>query len=224
MKAVYLLLILSLFSSLLPPSSYGGSWRDDFSGERLKSCWRRLGPVVKWEVKNGFLHARQESFLPDPKRLSSLEFLELTAFPGPHRQLTIIVTDMKRVGIGLGKSFPDLCPGPDCGFFYLFYPSSIVMTWTPRNPEVRLLATDRVKKIRLKFDSGGFQVKADGKEVEFEDPHFDVIDYVVFSITAQQSPWVEGWADSFEISGPSITEYKVEPKGKLATTWGEMRK
>lgn len=67
-------------------------------------------------------------------------------------QLFINVTNLKVVkspgfGIGLGKSFPEMCPSPGCPFLYLFSVDGIsgvrasgngtswpFMTWTPRCP------------------------------------------------------------------------------------------
>ena len=57
---------------------------------------------------------------------------------------------------------------------------------------------------------------------DFNDPDFNQIDIIGFVLVGfKEGPDVqEAWADSFMISGPSLN---VEPKGKLATTWGKLK-
>ena len=236
MKTFRLFTILLLF---IPLHAGGTIWRDNFEGEKLKSCWKPRGSFFKWEVKDGFLYAKQvvsSNLLLTP--------LQLTAFPGSHRHLSIIVLDIKasltgRVGfgIGLGKTFPEVCPVSNCRLLYIFALHRIqgiwamgggrfapFPTWDPRCPG-KIWRTKVLKEIRVEFDSGRFQMIADGEvRADFKDPHFNEIDYIVFSISGIDPPGgAQGWAGSFEISGPSITGYDVKPEDKLATTWGSIK-
>jgi hypothetical protein len=226
--------LLLLFLLICVPV-YGGTWRDDFNGEELKRCWKSMGGRFKWEVRDGFLHVKQNS---TSNFIGPLRFLRLKAFPGIHKRFTITVTNLKarksHFGVALGRSFPEIIT--TTFFWYLFFTNSIYarradgvtgdapfLTWAPRSPGTRW-DTRELKEVKITFDSGRFQMMADGeKRADFEDPHFDVIELIAFAMWGHKFPGPEGWADSFEISGPSITGYEVKPKGKLATTWGSIK-
>ncbi|MFQ6041239.1 MAG: hypothetical protein ACE5PV_10325, partial [Candidatus Poribacteria bacterium] len=178
-----------------------------------------------------------------PKEAPPLEALQLTAFPGPHKQLTITATSLKTTirsggfGIALGKRFP---PPPEAppgirwsSFWYVFFTHRIrartfegtggsgpFLRWVPTNPGT-IWDTRELKEMKLIFNAGQFQMYAnDELRADFEDDHFDQIELISFVMSGGEQPGAEGWADSFEIYDSARF---VEPKGKLTTTWGRMK-
>ena len=166
------------------------------------------------------------------------ELLQLTALHGPYKNFTLTVKDIgskgTNFGIGLAKIFPDV-PG-EKRFFYIFLTNRIsarrfdghngsipFLIRPPRNPGTRW-ETKELKQMKLTFNAGQFQMFANGElRAEFDDPDFDQINVIGFVLVGfKEVPGVgEAWVDSFMISGPSLG---VEPKGKLATTWGKMKR
>ena len=62
----------------------------------------------------------------------------------------------------------------------------------------------------------------DGKKrADFEDPDFNRVEIVGFEVVGFKGFRGERWVDSFTIISPAMG---VEPKGKLATTWGRMKR
>lgn len=136
-------------------------------------------------------------------------------------------------GIGLAKIFPD-APGEKL-FFDVFLtnriearrfngrdPGSIpFLIRIPKHPGT-IWEMKELKQMELTFNAGRFQLSADGElRADFEDPDFDSIDVIGFVLVGfKDNPGGEAWVDSFTISGPSLD---VEPKGKLATTWGKLK-
>ncbi len=212
-------------------------WRDDFNDESLKG-WTPTSEFFIWEVQDGGLHVKYVA----PKGGNPLEALELTAFPGPHQQFTITATNMKTIrsagfGIALGKRFPPPPEAPPVApwssFWYVFFTHSIYARifegggsgpfnrWVPSHPGT-IWDTRELKEMKLSFNAGRFQMFANGElRADFVDDHFDQIERIGFVMwVSEEAIAPEGWADSFTISGPSLA---VEPRGKLATTWGKLK-
>ncbi len=97
-----------------------------------------------------------------------------------------------------------------------------------RIPKI-LTGTDRegpreLKTMEIKFNKGHFQKFDNGiLDIDFFDPDFDKTVLVGFTFMGGLVEGIRGeaWADSFTISG--ISMLSVEPHGKLATTWAEMK-
>lgn len=222
LTAVIFVALSSLMSSV-----EAGAWRDDFEGEDFRG-WAIRNPHSVWTVQDGFVHVEVRA----RGLVGTADFLEFTAFPGPYERFTVTLIN-PRLSIALGKMFPET--GSQRIFFYIF--SSRRMSafqvnrfggpfvagfrgWLPRNPAT--IWREKVVKLTVGFEEGRFRFFADDAlRADFEDLHFENIEFITILIMAPDG--VKGEADAFEISGPGIGGFAVDPKRKLATTWGRIK-
>ena len=225
--------VVILITLFLPMASVSaGTWRDDFEDDSLDG-WALRNPDSTWTVQNGFVCAQML-----PHHVFSADFLEFTAFPGPYERFTITLTDLSNsLFIGLSKMFIWPVTGRQVFYFYIFstaaidglsinrlggsFTSGFRNQWLPRNPGT--LWEDDVAELQVHFDSAHFQLFADGElRADFEDSHFDQIDFATILIVGEGGD-KEQRVDAFEISGPGIGVQTIQPKEKLATSWGAIR-
>ncbi len=232
-KLTQALTMIALISASLwlVVSAEAGAWWDEFNDEKLEG-WTLEGRESTWTVENGLLRAKIRTQFD-----VRYELFQLTALDGPYENFTITVKDIgskgANFGIGLAKVFPD-APGEKL-FFYVFLtnliqarrfngrdPGSIpFLIRIPRHPGT-IWETTELKQMELTFNAGRFQMFANGElRADFEDLDFDPIDIIGFVLVGFKVSGIgEAWVDSFTISGPSLA---VEPRGKLATTWGKLK-
>jgi hypothetical protein len=225
-------MVVILITIFLPMASVNaGTWRDDFEDDNLDG-WVLRNPGSTWTVHDGSLHA--QVIQRDP----TADFLEFTAFPGPYERFTITLTNLSNsLFIGLSKMFIWPVTGRQVFYFYIFstaaidglsinrlggpFTSGFRDQWLPRNPGT--LWEGDVAELQIHFDSAHFQLFADGElRADFEDSHFDQIDFATILIVGEGGD-KEQRVDAFEISGPGIGGQTIQPKEKLATSWGAIR-
>lgn len=225
-------MVVILITLFLPMASVNaGTWRDDFEDDNLDG-WALRNPESTWTVQNGFVYAQMLLH-----RVFSADFLEFTAFPGPYGRFTVTLTNPSPgMHIGLGKTFPSSIADRQDFYFYCFstgrihglrinrFGGSFVTgfrgDYLPRNPGT--VWADGLVELKVHFDAGRFQYFADESlRADFEDPHFDQIDFITVMIIGEGNQ--RGQVDAFEISGPGIGVQTIQPKEKLATSWGAIR-
>lgn len=215
--------IAIVFSILLSLTSISEAliWRDEFLDDL--DGWVVKGRFSKWETKEGML--KVEIVVKDPCEIV-FEQLQLKEIPGPYDDFTVILKNIRckysNFGIGLSKLF-DV---PGCKeFSYLFLNTRIDGRRCgipfPNRAPYTLWHTYDLKEMRVDFNSGRFRMYVDGeKRADFKDPRFDKIDIIGFAIVGFKGFKGEGWVDSFALFSPAIS---VEPRGKLAITWGRVK-
>jgi len=224
-------------------TGHGGTWRDNFDGEKLKGWTRPAADAGNpwkafWKPKDGRLDVtfdipRGIQIPPGLEPKFVADFLQLTAFPIRGNRFSVTSTfRVREIRIGqFGLALGKLSPRGKWGYgaFYVFTTLTVVRsTRLDKTGEMRLFKllnpqTHFVKEqIKVVFNNGHFEVYHDGILVtEFEDADFKKIEMVGF--WAQGFDPFHGVADDFEISGPDIP-LAVHSQGKLATTWGGLKR
>ena len=236
-----------------PPGSMAGTWTDNFNDGNLNGWTRPSDGVKDkhwdaiWQSKDEVLDVIiQPNGRPMPKDWKheviniACDFLQLTAFPISASKLTVEATFFQGSDIGIALGSPS--PFPDrIGSLYVFTRAFVWNTTLfpngegvdlPLNPPIKgeiLFGAIEVLPIippgqpmKVVFESGRFQVFSQGELlVEFVDEAYPKIELV--GIYAQQLLDVHisrKTLDDFLISGPNLA---VRPRGKLATTWGDVK-
>jgi hypothetical protein len=236
-----------------PPGSVAGTWTDNFNDGNLDGWTRPSDSVKDkhwdaiWQSKDEVLDVIiQPNGRPMPKDWENKklnmthDFLELTAFPISASKLTVEAIPFQGVGIGIALGNPPTF-FDGIGTFYTFTRTDV---WhmalfpngegfeLPLNPPIKgdiLFGEITVRPIippgqpmKVVFESGRFQVFSQGQLlVEFVDEDYPKIELV--GIYAQQHLDVHvsrKKLDDFLIFGPNLA---VSPRGKLATTWGDVK-
>ena len=239
---------IALIVSLVAASAWTDTFRDDFEVFN-DAHWEHPNRQTHlyWEVADGFLHVKEPPPPGDKWAAVDIPYLlVLTAFPGPHHQLNITVTNLRTIrsggfGIALGKL--KVIDGENrfitrCYIFLTHGTMARTLVigerWgsagidrfpNPKNPNGDSRKGPReLKTMEIKFNKGHFQKFDNGiLDIDFLDPDFDKTVLVGFTLMGGLVEGIRGeaWADSFTISG--ISMLSVEPHGKLATTWAEMK-
>ena len=222
------MILITLFLPMASVSA--GTWRDDFEDGNFDG-WKRNITVSTWTVLDGFLRVQMITRIP------TADFLEFVAFPGPYRQFTVTLTNPSiGMRIGLAKAFPGPVEGWQDFYFYSFSAYKIsalnvnrfggtfvssFRNFLPSNPET--IWRGAVVNLRVNFDAGRFQYFADeALRADFEDSHFDQIDFIAIMVVGADAV-VREQVDAFEVSGLGIGMQTIQPKEKLATSWGAIR-
>lgn len=219
-------------------------WRDDFNGDVLKKSWTPMGHFFDWDVEDGRL-AVTDRRGPHPefhKEIGAYSYLQLTGFPGPYQQLTLVLTNVNdhhgifKVALGMEvllhykprfysynfgirrisdcSSYMKGGQGVGCNHF---------LFWDGKNPDISWDEPTRLKEMKITFEVGHFEMFVDGElRAEFEDENFDQIDVIGFYMMSPPEPGDRGsgWVDSFTILAPFLS---VKLEGKLSTIWGQIK-
>ena len=248
-----LLVLGVFFVWLQSPVSVAGTWRDNFNDRNLDGWTLPSDGVKDkhwdsiWKSKDGVLDVIiQPNGRPMPKNWLekkwniARDFLELTAFPISASKLTVETTPFRDGDIGIALGNPSPFP-TRIGTFYTFTRTFVwhaILTLygegfeLPFNPPIKgeiLFGEIAVRPtiplgqpVKVVFESGRFQVFSQGQLlVEFVDEDYPKIELV--GIYARQPLDVHvsrKKLDDFLIFGPNLA---VRPRGKLATTWGDVK-
>ena len=87
---------------------------------------------------------------------------------------------------------------------------------------------DIEKVIEVDFDNGHFELLSEGEQIlEFDEPNLPHINCLGIVAFASKPPLAHFVLDDFIISGPSIPSkgsLDVQPHGKVAVLWGELKR
>ena len=212
-------------------TAFAGNWHDDFASQTAvpaekEGVWQQEGNESVWLLEDGMLTAETR-----PRKLlgTLVEHLHFTAIPAPYEEFTVILhnasAENAHFGISLAKHF-GAGETEDTGY-YLFFTNDMRVS---RNGKVFVgdgnrWHTDELEQLEVRFHAGRFQLFADGESrLDFRDANFDNIDsisLVLASFVQDNGKTGKAWADGFTFSSPALD---VSSKGKLATTWGMLKK
>ena len=228
-------LIVILLSVLL----YGGgqdtsakTWIEDFNQEGPLKSWVKHGlDRATWQSKDGHLDVWIEPL--QHHAIIQRYALEFKAFPLNAEKLsvkmTIIESQKATAGIFIGQGGVWEGISDINGRSYKFFQGGI---WEPiafppqlpKNPFVHLAAK---KEIEILFNNGDFQLLSEGKHIiDFHEPNLPTVDCLGIVVGTTEDPLVHLKLDDFIISGPSIPSrgsLEVDPGGKAAVLWGELK-
>ena len=200
-------------------------WEDRFE-QSTEDNWQHRGNDSTWKVEDGFLKAEIHA---QAEWRTVFELYQFIAYPGPYNDFTITLetvgaTDV-RFGIALAKHFLNIATDVDEYGYYLFFTNDMRVS---RNGSIfvgpgKRWNTDEVQQMTLHFESGRFQLQADGEpRLDFRDANFDQIDSIAFVLAGFVTEDVDigsAWVDTFTIDGLAVS-----PKRKLTTTWASLKK
>ena len=227
MKKIFLILIL--LSVLL----YGGdqdtsakTWIEDFNQEGNLKSWIDHDPDRStWQAKDGHLDVWIEPLQHHAIRQTYA--LEFKAFPLKAEilsvKMTILETQKAGAGIFIGQ-------GGVYRHSYQFFQGSIwePIAFPPQLPKNPFVHSAAEKEIEILFDNGDFQLLSEGKHIiDFHEPNLPTVDSLGIIVSTTEDPLVHLKLDDFIISGPSIPSrgsLDVNPGGKAAVLWGEIKR
>ena len=234
MKRIYIFsLIFFVFILSTNKDIVAGTWTEDFN-RNLDSWTKRehQRERVTWQIKTRRLYVETEVFcigrlnLDLELALATHYTLAFTSFPIDTDQLqvelSVILSENAYVAIFIGKQ-------PEDEFVnvlrrtYQFTDQFIggPVDFPDKSPNIE--DELELKKIKVAFDSGRFELFANDKEIVFQDDNFLTINYlgivVVPKMCTVESKMI---VDDFIISGPSIN-LDVQPKSKAAVLWGTLK-
>ena len=199
-------------------------WEDTFEQE-TKDNWQYKGNDSIWKIEDGFLRADIHA---QTQWSTVFELYQFIAYPGPYNNFTITLETIgathARFGIALAKHFADPITKIDEYGYYLFFTNDMQAS---RNGSIfvgpgKRWNTDELQQMALHFESGRFQLQADGESrIDFRDANFDQIDIIAFALAGFVTEDVDigrAWVDTFTINGLAVS-----PKGKLTTTWASLK-
>ena len=210
---------------LLQGDTNAAFWEDHFEKE-AKDDWQHVGNDSVWTVEDGFLRAEIRA----QKQWSTVfERYQFIAYPGPYDDFTITLktvgTTQARFGIALAKHFRNPVTEIAEDGYYLFFTNDMQAS---RNGSLFIgpgqrWNTDELQQMELYFNSGRFQLHADGEpRLDFRDANFTHIDTIAFVLAGFVTEDVtigRAWVDAFTIDGLAVS-----PRRRLATTWARLKK
>ncbi|RKU15752.1 hypothetical protein C6501_06210 [Candidatus Poribacteria bacterium] len=197
------------------------TWTEDFNAGHLDSWTKRehQRERVAWDVKNGQLEARTQTFcngrlnLNNELALNTNYTLEFTAFPIEAEQLRVKLkvdsTAEANAGIFIGKK-------PDSSYHKVFQHAYLFANHTLGNPDSWGHGSGapkiglNLKEIDVVFDRGHFYLYSDGEYIVDFQVNIQEIDYVGIAVFPKKC--FEDAAvilDDFEISGPTIPDIRI---------------
>ena len=227
------LIVIICFYILLCLSVQGltaKTWIEDFNQGHLKS-WIKYDPNRRstWQVKDGHLDVWIEPLQHHAIRQKYA--LEFKAFPLQTEKLSVKMTILENqnasAGIFIGQHSEQ---GNISRRTYKFYQGSIwgpiaFQHQLPKNPFAHLAAK---KEIEIVFNNGDFQLLSEGKHIiDFHEPNLPTVDCIGIIASTSEVPLAHLRLDDFIISGPSIPSrgsLDVDPGGKAAVLWGELKR
>ena len=199
-------------------------WEDIFEQE-AKDDWQHMGNDTIWKVEDGFLKAEIHA---QTQWSTVFELYQFIAYPGPYNDFTItlktIGATQARFGIALAKHFLNPVTKIEEYGYYLFFTNDMQAS---RNGSIfvgpgKRWNTNELQQMALHFDSGRFQLQADGESrMDFRDANFDQIDIIAFVLAGFVTEEVNignAWVDTITIDGLAVS-----PKRKLTTTWASLK-
>ncbi len=199
-------------------------WEDIFEQE-AKDDWQHMGNDTIWKVEDGFLKAEIHA---QTQWSTVFELYQLIAYPGPYNDFIItlktIGATQARFGIALAKHFLNPVTKIEEYGYYLFFTNDMQAS---RNGSIfvgpgKRWNTNELQQMALHFDSGRFQLQADGESrMDFRDANFDQIDIIAFVLAGFVTEEVNignAWVDTITIDGLAVS-----PKRKLTTTWASLK-
>ncbi|MDE0010183.1 MAG: hypothetical protein OXU36_03500 [Candidatus Poribacteria bacterium] len=199
-------------------------WEDTFEKE-AKDDWQHKGNDSIWKMEDGFLKAEIHA---QTQWSTVFELYQFIAYPGPHNDFTITLETVganhAQFGIALAKYFLNPVTKIEEYGYYLFFTNDMQAL---RNGSIfvgpgKRWNTDELQQMTLHFESGRFQLKADGESrMDFRDANFNQIDIIAFALAGFVTEDVNigsAWVDTFTIDGLAVS-----PKRKLTTTWASLK-
>lgn len=235
MKRIYVFsLIVIVFILSTNMDIDAGTWTEDFNST-LDSWTKRehQRERVNWQIKNRRLFVETQVFcigrlnLDFELALATHYTLAFTAFPINADQLqvelSVLNSENAYVAIFLGKQPEDEFVNP-LRRTYQFTDQFIGGPVDFPNKSPKIENDLELKKIKVAFDSGKFDLFANAKTIVFQDDNFLTIDYLGIAVVPKRCT-VESKmiVDDFIISGPSIN-LNVQPKNKAAVLWGQLKR
>ena len=209
---------------LLQADMHAAFWEDRFEKE-AKDDWQHVGNDSVWTVEDGFLRAEIRA---QEQWSTVFERYQFIAYPGPYDDFTITLktagATQARFGIALAKHFRNPVTEIEEDGFYLFFTNDMQAS---RNGSVFIgpgqrWNTDELQQMELHFNSGRFQLHADGEpRLDFRDANFTHIDTIAFVLAGFVTEDVtigRAWVDAFTIDGLAVTPWR-----RLATTWARLK-
>jgi hypothetical protein len=200
-------------------------WEDTFE-QAAEDDWQHKGNDSTWKVEDSFLRAEIHA---QSQWSTVFELYQFIAFPGPYNDFTITLENTgathARFGVALAKHFLDPGTEVDEYGYYLFFTNDMQAS---RNGSIfvepgKRWNTDVLQQMVLHFESGRFQLEADGESrIDFRDANFDQIDTIAFVLAGFVTEDVNkgsAWVDTFTIDGLTVS-----PKRKLTTTWASLKR
>lgn len=238
----YLICVTLMLSYVSPGDA--GTWRETFDGQKLTG-WTSISKKAdkdwksEWTLENGRLKSEIREIA---RRGQVVDFLHWSENRINARHLTVVANGSGGPGRGEGG----LClflgkPGvePDFAFGYRFCTGGAGFVRFRADGQTKIerkgrgLASfgDRLvitrSELRIIFVMERFQVFSRGVLLtDFKDPEFNRIK-VIGLIASAYGPTASrtGYLDTLSISGPDIPNHNlsVNPRGKLATMWGQLK-
>ena len=232
-RILFLIISLSLLICAAVQNGYTKTWVEDFSEAQLDS-WKKTDQHnnSSWQTKDGHLDIWID---PIPRVLLQYYNLEFIGFPIKVDKLRVKVSVLETVngtpGILIGQHDDNVGPvNQKLNITRRAYRFCTNFIYGPRafpsqHPDVRF---DIKNEIEIVFDKGHFQLLSEGKQIlEFDEPNLPFIDSLGIAVYLRQVPLVHTVLDDFIISGPSIPsngKLDVQPIGKAAVLWGELKR
>ena len=216
------------------------TWVEDFKQNNLDS-WKEYdehygkgiwAPKTIWEVKNGHLDVWIDP-PPTPGIYERFPFEFVAFLIKTHKinvKVNILESSQASVGILIGQYGSNRSVlGETLYFFHLpFFGGAIRI---PNNFD-QLNVANKVdnppfplKDVEVSFDNSHFKFLSEGDLlVEFDVPQLQTVDCIGIIAYVERGAGVIGEfvLDDFEITAPTF--YDVNPKGKTAVRWGELKR
>ena len=204
-------------------------WVEDFEDGHL-DAWAvdNTNDRTTWKAKDGHMDVWIE---PDNRGGRQSYVLEFIGFAFRAEKLNVKVTILEveeaNVGILIGQHDLDDGIGLHRRTYKVVQKGGI---WGPiefpgQQPQINY---DIEKVIEVDFDKGHFELLSEGEHIlEFDEPNLPHIDCLGIVAFASKPPLVHFVLDDFIISGPSIPSkgsLDVQPHGKVAVLWGELKR
>ena len=235
MKQIYLFsLIVCVFMLATNENIMAGTWTEDFN-RNLDSWTKRehQRERVTWQIKGRRLFVETEVFcigrlnLDLELALATHYTIAFTAFPIDTDQLqvelSVIMSENAYIAIFIGKQPQDEFVNT-LRRTYQFTDQFIGGPVDFPNKSPNIADELELKKIKVAFDSGRFELFAKAEKIVFQDDNFQTINYLGIAVVPKRCT-VESKmiVDDFIITGPSIHQ-DVNPKSKAAVLWGQLKR
>lgn len=218
--------LITIYVFLLSQGDTNAAFWEDYFEKASKGDWQHVGNDSVWMVEDGFLRAEIRA---QEQWSTVFERYQFIAYPGPYDDFTITLKTVgatqARFGIALAKHFRNPVTEIEEDGYYLFFTNDMQAS---RNGSVFIgpgqrWNTDELGQMELHFNSGRFQLHADGESrLDFRDANFTHIDTIAFVLAGFVTEDVtigHAWVDTFTIDGLAVS-----PRRRLATTWARLKK
>ena len=220
-------LLLSILIFAASNGVHAGTWIENFNTDNLDRWTRRehQRERVTWQAQGGHLDVQIQPFCNEVLELPLNYTLEFTVFPIQVELLRVKITILSahnaHLGLFIGRQPRSVFVSPMLRAYQfmdhlILGPVEFEFRGEHRQVELNL------KEIEVKFERGQFQLLSKGKQiVNFRNNAFELIDLVGIVVFPKNChARANAVMDNFLISGPNLA---VNAKGKLATTWGDVK-